>query len=85
MTSVLDARSQRRMKKGTVISDKMNKTVVVMVKRTIRHPKYNKITSRSKKYYAHDEAGTHKVGDTVTIMETRPISKIKRWRIVEES
>lgn len=79
------AKCRRKLKKGVVISNKMQKTVVVRVDRTIRHPRYEKIIVRSKKYYAHDESNKLQTGDTVTIMETRPLSKLKRWRVVEES
>lgn len=75
-------RASRKVKKGTVISNKMNKTVVVKVERTYRHPEYNKVITRGKKYYAHDEAGNLQIGDEVQIMETRPLSKLKRWRVV---
>lgn len=74
-------RNRRKVKKGIVVSNKMQKTVVVKVERTIRHPRYEKVITRSKKYYAHDENG-HKEGDTVEIVETRPMSKLKRWRVV---
>lgn len=77
-----DERNQRRLKQGTVVSNKMDKTVVVSVSRTIRHPVYGKVVNRKKKYYAHSDAQDLKVGQTVTIMETRPISKLKRWRVV---
>ncbi len=67
---------------GVVVSDKMTKTVVVAVKRFVKHPKYGKFLSRTKKYKAHDEAGTFKMGDKVTIVECRPISKDKRFKVV---
>lgn len=75
-------RGSRKVKKGTVVSNKMNKTVVVNVERTFRHPTYGKVITRGKKYYAHHESLPLQVGDTVTIMETRPLSKLKRWRVV---
>ena len=75
-------REKRKVKQGVVVSDKMDKTVVVSVERTIRHPKYQKVIVRAKKYYAHDESNTCKVGDKVFIMETRPLSKQKRWRVL---
>jgi small subunit ribosomal protein S17 len=75
-------RAKRKLKKGTVVSDKMNKTVVVSVSRRIRHAQYGKVVGLGQKYYAHDESNQAKVGDTVTIMETRPTSKLKRWRVV---
>lgn len=73
----------RKVKKGVVVSNKMTNTVVVRVDRTIRHPVYEKVVSRSKKFYAHHEAPLN-IGDEVTIVETRPLSKLKRWRVVEE-
>ena len=76
-------RSGRKTRKGVVVSNKMQKTVVVKVERTIRHDRYDKVITRSKKYYAHDEANTAREGDVVSIMETRPMSKLKRWRVVE--
>lgn len=72
-----------RSKKGTVVSNKMNKTVVVTVHSYKTHPKYKKRYRVSKKYYAHDESGTFKIGDEVTIYETRPLSKLKRWTVIE--
>jgi small subunit ribosomal protein S17 len=75
-------KSKRRVKKGVVLSNKMQKTLVVRVERTITHTKYNKIIVVAKKYYVHDELQKHQVGDKVTIMETRPLSKLKRWRVV---
>lgn len=77
-----ETRNSRKIKKGIVVSNKMNKTVVVRVTRTIRHPRYDKIMSTSIKCYAHDESGALQIGDEVLIMETRPISKLKRWRVV---
>lgn len=67
---------------GTVVSDKMDKTVVVAVERLVRHPLYKKVHRRTSKYYAHDENNTSRIGDVVEIMETRPLSKLKRWRVV---
>jgi len=75
-------RGYRKTFQGTVVSNKMDKTVVVKVSRLCRHPRYGKVISRSAKYYAHDDSGTLKAGDTVKIMETRPLSKLKRWRVV---
>ena len=72
----------KRILEGVIVSDKMDKTIVVKVERRVQHPIYKKFIRRSKKYHAHDEANTAKVGDTVTIMETRPLSATKRWRIV---
>ncbi len=68
---------------GTVISDKMAKTVVVRVDRRVPHPKYGKVMTKSSKFYAHDEEDKAKLGDRVRIVETRPLSKLKRWRVVE--
>lgn len=72
---------KRNVKTGVVVSNKMQKTVVVKVDRTFRHPIYEKVITRAKKYYAHNESKTLNVGDTVTIEETRPLSKLKRWRV----
>ena len=78
-------KSSRRVKQGTVIANKMNKTVVVGVKRKFLHPRYGKVIVRQKKYYAHHEnQNSLQVGDEVTIVETRPISKLKRWRVIAE-
>ena len=68
---------------GVVVSDKMEKTIVVNVERSIRHPLYKKVLRRSKRYQAHDDAGTAKQGDTVEIIETKPISANKRWALVQ--
>ena len=68
---------------GTVVSDKTDKTVVVKVERKVKHPLYGKIIRRSKRYAAHDEANKHKVGDVVFIRECAPISKTKRWEVVD--
>lgn len=77
------AREQRKRLVGRVISDKMNKTIVVSVERTKRHPLYGKIIRVNKKYKAHDEQNEAAIGDTVTILESRPISKEKRWVMTE--
>ncbi len=77
------ARHTRKNRVGVVTSDAMNKTVVVQAVRRIAHPLYGKVLRRSKKYYAHDENNEAKKGDTVLIAETRPQSKLKRWRLVE--
>jgi small subunit ribosomal protein S17 len=74
---------KRKTRLGKVISDKMDKTVVVAVDTPKRHPLYNKTMRRVVKYYAHDEKNQSKVGDTVRIVETRPISKLKKWRVAE--
>ena len=76
-------RNLRKTRVGTVVSDKMDKTIVVAVKDNVQHPLYKKILKRTVKFKAHDEENACGVGDTVKIMETRPISKDKRWRVVE--
>ena len=76
-------RKARKTRVGTVVSDKMNKTVVVAVERRYAHPLYGKQVTRTKKYHAHDENDEYHTGDVVRIMETRPLSKLKRWRVVE--
>ena len=76
-------RNLRKTKVGVVSSDKMDKTVVVTIKDRVRHPLYGKIINRTVKYKAHDEENTCGVGDKVLIMETRPLSKDKRWRVVQ--
>jgi small subunit ribosomal protein S17 len=75
-------RGERKLRKGVVVSNKMKNTVVVRVSRSVAHAKYGKVVVRSSKCYAHDDSGVLKEGDEVTIMETRPISKTKRWRVV---
>ena len=77
-------RGHRKIRKGVVVSKSGEKTVVVRGERLERHPIYGKVVRRYKRYHAHDEANTAKVGDKVTIMETRPLSKTKRWRIIAE-
>ncbi len=67
---------------GEVVSDKMQKTIIVKVERRVPHPRFKKIVRVSKKFYAHDEKGEAKVGDTVKIRETRPLSRLKRWELV---
>lgn len=74
----------KRILQGTVVSDKNNKTVVVRVERRFNHPLVGKVVRRSKKYHAHDEDSTCKQGDLVRIEECRPISKLKKWRVVEK-
>lgn len=76
-------RAQRKVRMGKVVSDKMDKTVVVSVEVTVRHPLYNKSITQTKKFKAHDENNEARTGDSVVIMETRPLSKDKRWRVVE--
>jgi len=75
----------RRVLQGTVVSDKGDKTVIVLVERRVMHPVYKKFIKQSKKYAAHDEANSFKIGDTVSIEECRPISKSKRWVVVTEA
>ena len=82
-TEPTTARSARKERVGVVVSDKMQKTVVVKIDRRVPHPVYGKMVSRSRKLKAHDEENSAKLGDTVRIMETRPLSKDKRWRVVE--
>lgn len=77
-----EERSLRKTRVGVVVSDKMEKTVVVAIKDNVKHAVYGKIIKRTRKVHAHDEAGCG-IGDTVRIMETRPLSKTKRWRVVE--
>jgi len=74
----------KRVLQGVVVSDKSAKTVTVKVERKIRHPLYNKIIRRSKKYAAHDETNACKIGDTVRIVESKPLSKTKRWAVLEK-
>jgi small subunit ribosomal protein S17 len=76
-------RGRRKVRTGVVVSDKMDKTVLVRIDRKVRHPLYQKTVKRSSKLAAHDETNEAHVGDTVRLMETRPLSKTKRWRIVE--
>jgi small subunit ribosomal protein S17 len=76
-------RGRRKTTEGIVISNKMDKTVTVKVTRKMRHEKYGKVIERSKKFYAHDESDAIEIGQRVRIMETRPLSKLKRWRVVE--
>lgn len=78
-----NTRNRRKVRIGTVVSDKTEKTAVVSVERRVAHPLYGKWMKRTKKYHAHDEENTAREGDTVRIMETRPMSKLKRWRILE--
>lgn len=82
MAEIEENRGHRKVRKGIVVSKSGEKSVVVQGERRERHPIYGKVIRRFKKYHAHDEANTAKVGDVVTIMETRPLSKMKRWRIV---
>ncbi len=77
------SRPKRKEMVGTVVRDKMHKTIVVRVDRLVRHPKYRKVITRSSKFKVHDEENKAKIGDRVMIMETRPLSKEKRWRLVQ--
>jgi small subunit ribosomal protein S17 len=76
-------RSARKVREGQVVSNKMDKTAVVAVVERVRHPKYGKFMLRTKKLYAHDETNDVNIGDKVRVMETRPLSKNKRWRVIE--
>jgi small subunit ribosomal protein S17 len=78
-----EPRPSRKVREGVVVSDSMDKTVVVAVIERVRHPKYNKFVLQTKRLYAHDEANDVNVGDKVRVMETRPLSKTKRWRVAE--
>ena len=77
------ARGARQELVGVVTSNKMQKTIVVKVTRTTEHPLYSRVVRSAKKYYAHDDTGDAKIGDTVRIVSTRPLSKLKRWRLKE--
>ena len=79
----MEERNLRKTRVGVVVSDKMDKTIVVAVRDNVRHPLYNKIVKKTYKLKAHDEKTDAKIGDTVRVMETRPLSKDKRWRLVE--
>lgn len=76
-------RNMRKVRVGRVVSDKMDKTIVVRIDRTMKHPLYNRVVKTFTKFYAHDEKNEAGLGDTVRIMETRPLSSQKRWRLVE--
>ncbi|MBU3718992.1 MAG: 30S ribosomal protein S17, partial [Actinobacteria bacterium] len=76
-------RNVRKVRDGVVVSSKMDRSIVVAVVERVRHPKYNKFVMRTKKLYAHDETNDAREGDKVRVMETRPMSKTKRWRLVE--
>ena len=82
-TTETATRAVRKTRTGEVISSRMNKTIVVRTVTRVPHPKFGKIVKQMKKFYAHDEQNQAKPGDTVRIMETRPMSKLKRWRLVE--
>lgn len=79
----MDERTQRKVREGTVVGNKMDKTIVVEQTRKVPHPIYKRYITKTKKYYAHDGKNECQVGDFVRIMETRPMSKLKRWRVVE--
>jgi len=76
-------RNARKTREGVVVSNKMNQTAVVAIVERVRHPKYAKFLNRTKKLYAHDEKNDVNIGDKVRVAETRPLSKLKRWRVVE--
>ena len=78
-----EERNLRKTRVGNVVSDKMNKTVVIAIEDNVKHPLYNKIVKKTVKFKAHDEQNACNIGDRVLIMETRPLSKDKRWRVVE--
>jgi small subunit ribosomal protein S17 len=78
-----EVRARRKVREGTVVSNKMDKTAVVAVVDRVRHAKYNKFVLRTKKLYCHDETNDVNIGDKVRVMETRPLSKNKRWRVTE--
>ncbi len=82
-TTAAKARQARKIRTGVVTSDKMDKTVVVTIERRVPHPQYGKMMTLTKTVKAHDEENAAKMGDTVRVMETRPLSKTKRWRVVE--
>ncbi|VBB44658.1 30S ribosomal subunit protein S17 [uncultured Paludibacter sp.] len=79
----METRNLRKVRTGVVFSNKMDKTITVAVKWKEKHPIYGKFVNKTKKYHAHDEKNECNIGDTVSIMETRPLSKLKRWRLVE--
>ena len=79
----MEERNLRKTRTGVVVSDKMDKTIVVAIRDNVKHPLYNKIVKKTYKLKAHDENGDAHIGDTVKVMETRPLSKDKRWRLVE--
>lgn len=79
----MEERNRRKVRVGTVVSDKMDKTVVITIERQFKHPLYGKVVKKSTKFKAHDENNQCKVGDVVKIMETRPLSATKRWRVME--
>jgi len=79
----MEKRNLRKERIGVVVSNKMDKTIVIAVKRKVKHPIYHKFVNKTSKFYAHDETNSCNIGDTVKVMETRPLSKSKNWRLVE--
>ncbi|MCT4560505.1 MAG: 30S ribosomal protein S17 [Crocinitomicaceae bacterium] len=79
----MEKRNLRKERIGVVTSDRMDKSIVVAVERKVKHPKYGKFVKKTTKFHAHDEKNECNIGDTVRIMETRPLSKLKNWRLVE--
>jgi small subunit ribosomal protein S17 len=82
-TENTERENARKVREGIVVSDKMQSTIVIAVVDRVRHPRFGKTVQRTKKFYAHDEANEAKIGDRVRIIETRPLSKLKRWRLTE--
>ncbi len=78
-----ETRNARKVREGTVVSNKMNKTIVISIVERVPHPRYSKFVARTKKLYVHDETNDAQIGDRVRVMETRPMSKQKRWRLIE--
>lgn len=78
-----EERNARKVREGLVVSNKMNQTAVIAIVERVAHPRYSKMVIRTKKLYAHDEANDVNIGDRVRVMEIRPMSKLKRWRIIE--
>ena len=81
MTEPAKTEPQKKKLVGVVVSDKMDKTIIVEVARRVRHPRYQKVMTKYKKFYAHDEKGEAAMGDTVSLVESRPLSKLKRWAL----
>ena len=81
MTEIAKTEARKKKLVGVVVSDKMDKTIVVEVARRVRHPRYQKVMTKYKKFYAHDEKGEAGMGDTVQLVESRPFSKLKRWTL----
>ena len=82
-TNDVSRENPRKVREGIVVSDKMNSTLVVAVNERVSHPRYGKTVQRTKKLYVHDQENTAKVGDRVRVIETRPLSKLKRWRLAD--